>query len=131
MDLKTSLETTLKRIKDYFYPPERSIYVVKEGTFKGEWLVPVSYTPGHTVFFSLPDKHVRTVPNTEVASGLQNKILEIVDVLPKGVYNTCLEEYKLKLKQDDNTPDRRQQYPSPGLLGGKQHRKASSKLKRD
>ena len=131
MVLKTSLKTILTKIKDKFYPPERNIYVVREGTFKGEWLVPVSFTPGFTVFFSLPDKHIRTIPNEEIDKGIKNKIIDLVETLPKGVYNTCLAEYKLKLKQDDDASNRRQQHPSSGVLGSKQHRKASNKFKRN
>jgi hypothetical protein len=130
MALKT-LQRALQRIKDYFYPLERSIYVVKEGTFKGEWLVPVAFIPGHTVFFSLPDRHIRTIPNQEVEEGIKKNILNLVEILPKRVYNTCLAEYKLKLKQDDDALNRRKQHPTQGVLDRKQHRKTSSKFKRD
>jgi len=125
-----ALKTLLKRIKEYFYPPERSIYVVKEGVYKGEWLVPVAFGPGITVFFSLPDKQIRDIPNTEIQEGLEKNIIDLVDNLPKGVYNVCLEEYKLKLKQNDNSPDRRQQYPAQSVLDRKQRRQASNKFKR-
>jgi hypothetical protein len=126
---KTGLKTILTRIKEYFYPPERSIYVVREGTFKGEWLVPVAFVPNHTIFFSLPDKHIRTIPNTEVEEGVNKNILDLVEILPKRVYNTCLAEYKLKLKQEnDNALNRRQQHPTQGVLGSKQRRKTTSKL---
>lgn len=125
------LKTIISRIKRHFYPPERSIYVVREGTLKGEWLVPVAFPPGETVFFSLPDRHIRHIPNKEIQEGLKNKIIDLVEILPKDVYNTCLAEYQLKLKQNDNTPDRRQQHPTPGVLYRQQHRQASSKFKRD
>jgi len=120
------LKTIISRIKRYFNPPERSIYVVREGTYKGEWLVPVAFPPGETVFFSLPDRHIRHIPNKEVQEGLKNKIIDLVEILPKNVYNTCLAEYQLKLKQNDNTPDRRQQHSSQSVLDRKQHRKTSN-----
>jgi hypothetical protein len=135
MDLKT----TVRKIKELFTSKNRRLYVVLEGSYKGEWLVPVSYGPGQIVFFSLPDKHIRIIPSKEVEKGLQNKILDIVDILPKKVYNTCLAEYELKIKQDaqnvntkqNNTPDRRKQHPSSSVLGSKQHRQAINKLQRN
>jgi len=129
--IRMVLKTSLKKIKDFFFPKERSIYVVLDGVYKGEWLVPVSYIPDHTVFFSLPDRHIRTIPNKDVQFGLQNKILEVVDILPKNIYNNCIEEYKFKLKQDDNALNRRQQHPTQGVLDRKQRRKTFNKFKRN
>ena len=123
------LKTILNKIKSFFFPKERSIYVVLQGVYKGEWLVPVSFLPGQTVFFSLPDRHIRTIPNNEIETGLQNKIIDLVDVLPKKVYNSCLAEYKHKLKQDDDIINRRQQHPTSGVLDRQQRRQASSKFK--
>jgi len=122
------LKTILNKIKSFFFPKERSIYVVLQGVYKGEWLVPVSYGPGVTVFFSLPDRHIRTIPNSEIESGLKNKILDLVDVLPKSVYNSCIKEYNLKLKQDDDALNRRKQHATSSVLDRKQRRKASSEL---
>jgi hypothetical protein len=122
-----ALRTILTKIKSLFAPKERSIYVVKEGQYKGEWLVPVAFGPGITVCYSLPDKYIREIPNTEIESGLQNKVLDLVDILPKDVYNVCLEDYKQHLKkQNDNPPDRRQQHSSQSVLDRKQHRKTSN-----
>jgi hypothetical protein len=125
------LKTSLTKIKDYFFPKERRIYAVLQGTYKGELLVPVSFVPDYTVFFSLPDRHIRTIPNKEIQLGLQNKVLEVVETLPKTIYNNCLEEYKYKLKQDDDALNRRKQHPTQGVLDSKQHRQTSSKFKRN
>jgi len=130
VQIRMVLRTSLVKIKNFFFPKERSIYAVLQGSYKGEWLVPVSYIPDHTVFFSLPDRHIRTIPNKEIQLGLQNKILEVAEILPKNIYNNCLEEYKLKLKQDDDALNRRQQHPTQGVLDSKQHRKTSNKFKR-
>ena len=129
--IRMVLRTSLAKIKNFFFPRERSVYAVLDGDYKGEWLIPVSYIPNHTVFFSLPDRHIRTIPNKDVQFGLQNKILEVAEVLPKKIYNNCLEEYKLKLKQDDDALNRRKQHPTQGVLDRKQHRKSSSKFERD
>ena len=126
-----ALKTIIAKIKDYFFPRERQVYAVLQGIYKGELLVPVSFVPDYTVFFSLPDRHIRTIPNKEVQLGLQNKVLEVVETLPKNIYNNCLEEYKFKLKQDDDALNRRKQHPTQGVLDSKQRRKTSSKLKRN
>jgi len=62
------------------------------------------------VFFSLPDKFIREIAAKDFDWGIQNKILEPVDVLPKKVYNVCIAEYNLKAtdEQKNNALNRRE-----------------------
>lgn len=113
------LATIVKRLKLFFSPKNRLIYVVLEGTFKGEWLVRVKEEKDYIVFFSLPDKHIRLVKKSDFTWGIANKVLEVVDVLPKSVYNVCVAEYNLKKTDVDlnNTLNRREQHLASHTLG--------------
>lgn len=108
------VSTLIKKFKLLFLPKKRRIYVVLEGRYKGEWLVQVN----QEVFFSLPDKHVRNIPLKDFEWGLQNKVLEPVDVLPKRVYNVCVAEYNYKATDvgQNHTLNRREQHPTPDSL---------------
>lgn len=102
------LVTIIKKLKLFFLPKYRRIYVVLEGRLKGEWLLKVKEEKESIIFFSLPDKHIRTIKNTDFAWGVTNKVVEVVDVLPKSIYNVCIAEYNLKKTDVDfnNTTNR-------------------------
>lgn len=116
--IKLQKEPLIERVKAWvkltFLPRERRIYVVLHGRYKGEWLVKVS----EGVYFSLPDKYIRKMPQKEFEWGIKNKVLEAVDVLPKGVYNVCLAEYNLKVtdEQYNNALNRREQHLTQNTL---------------
>ena len=107
--------TLIKKLKLLLLSKKRRIYVVLEGHYKGEWLVRVNKDS----FISLPDKYIRNVTLKDFEWGLQNKVLEPVDVLPKGVYNVCIAEYNLKATdvQQNYTPNRRKQHSTSDSLG--------------
>jgi hypothetical protein len=100
----------LKLLKIRFLPKNRRLYVVLEGKYKGEWLLLIKSTEKEDTYFSLPDKYIRVIPKTEFVWGLSRKVLEVVDVLPKSVYNVCLAEYNYTAtdEQRNNTINRRE-----------------------
>jgi hypothetical protein len=102
--------TILTKLKLRFLSKQRRIYAVLEGKYKGEWLLKIKQDKENIIFFSLPDKNIRTIPTVDYEWGLQNKVLEPVDVLPKLVYNVCLAEYNLKATdvQKNNALNRRE-----------------------
>ena len=108
------MDSILKKLKLLFLPKSRRIYVVLHGRYKGEWLVRIK----DDVFFSLPDKYVRNISKKDFNWGLQNKVLEPVDVLPKAIYNVCLAEYNIKAtdEQRNNALNRWEQHDSPDSL---------------
>ena len=110
--------TIIKKLKLFFLPKHRHIYVVLNGKLKGEWLVQVKKTEEETTFFSLPDKYVRVISTKDLEWGFNNKVLEPVDVLPKSIYNVCVAEYNLKATDDqrNNAFNRREQHTSPDSL---------------
>jgi len=79
----------------------RDILFVRHGVHKGEFLVEVDIdtTTDTRIFLGLPDKNIHKVKNSEVVNGLKNKVLLIVEKLPRAVYNVCLKEYKLLLSE--------------------------------
>ena len=104
------MERILRQIKLFFTPKNRHIHVVLEGKLKGEWLVEMKRDEKEITFFSLPDKYIRTVPIKDYTWGLQNKVIERVDALPKQVYNTCVAEYNYKITDVNNPSNRRKQH---------------------
>ena len=115
--MKTRTATVIKKLKLFFTPKRRHIYVVLEGTLKGEWLVQVKSDEKEITFFSLPDKHVRNIPHKDFEWGIANKILEPVDVLPESIYNVCIAEYNHRITDvKHNNSNRRQQHSTPDTL---------------
>ena len=108
--------------------PERTLYVVTEGTYKGDWLVKVKPGPEESVYMVLPDKEARIIPNKDFEWGLANKVIEVVDVLPKAVYNVCLANFgQTKTNaQRSNTASRRQQHSPQDSLDSQQYRETVS-----
>jgi hypothetical protein len=45
-------------------------------------------------FLTLPDMTIREIPYDKFEFGLTNKIVDIVEKLPKDVYETCCAQYK-------------------------------------
>lgn len=118
----------LNKIKQLIYPKNRRLLLVLDGAYKGEWLVQVTKTFDHTVFFSLPDKIERIIPDKDLTWGLKNNVLEVVDVLPKKVYNVCIAEYENA--KHTNIINRREQRSTPRALGRKEYKDALSEFAR-
>jgi hypothetical protein len=113
-----TVSTLIKKLKLLLLPEKRRIYVVLEGKLKGEWLVKVKDSAEESIYFSLPDKYIRTINNKDIDFGLKNKIIEPVDVLPERVYNVCVAEYNHKATdvKQNNALNRREQHASPDSL---------------
>lgn len=73
--------------------------MVCNGTHRGEFLVEVDREKDMHIFLGLPDKVIHRVKQKDVERGLKEKVLQVVEKLPKAVYNVCLEEYKLILSE--------------------------------
>lgn len=117
------------RIKLLLLSKNRRVYLVLDGSYKGEWLIQVSKTFGHSVFFSLPDKFERIIPDKDIQWALQNKVIVPVDVLPKKVYNVCVAEYEHAKR--NNTSDRRQQRATSRSLDRQKYKDTLSELQGD
>ena len=117
---------TIRKLRYKLTPEDRHIFVVLDGTFKGEWLVRMHKLPNASVYLSLPDKIERIIPDKDIEWGLANKVIDRAGILPKKVYNVCKAEYENAKR--NNTPDRRKQRSAPSSLGSKQHEQTSVEL---
>lgn len=131
----TALKKTTIAIKKRFFP-ERALYVVTDGIYKGEWLIRIKPGPVESVYMALPDNFTRVIPNKDFNWGLANKVIEVVDVLPEPVYNVCLANYGHRKQpstdvQRSNSFNRREQHSAPDPLDRQQYRATIGKFKRN
>jgi len=75
-------------------PVRRGFYAVMGGTYGGEFLVYIKENKDLYTFISLPEKKVLDVPKDAFKRGIDNKILDFIDTLPKRVFYTVENEYK-------------------------------------
>jgi len=81
----------------------RRIYAVREGSYKGHFLVFVSETGDDLNFLILPDNDVMSVPKDEFVEGVNKKIVDYIQKLPNNVYEICCAQYnESKAKSDIN-----------------------------
>lgn len=127
--IRTVITNLVIKFKLKFFAANRRVYLVTDGSYKGEWLVQVSKTIGHTVFFSLPDKYERVIPDKDITWGIANKVIIPVDVLPKRIHNVCLAEYEYSKHADSS--NRRKQYTPSRSLDRKKYKDTLNELTRD
>lgn len=80
-------------------PRPRGIYAVNSGQYIGEFLVYMETKDDLHIFLSLPKMLKRYVPDKSFKVGLKQKILVIVEVLPKDVYTVCKQQYEQTYKK--------------------------------
>ena len=75
------------------HPKKRYVYAITGGVYLGELFVFIKKTDLEYSFLSLPDMKIRSVPLEKFDFGLKEKIIDIVQKLPKNVYDTCIKQY--------------------------------------
>ena len=75
------------------HPKKRFIYAITGGYYLGELFVYIETKNSEHSFLSLPDMKIRNVPLEKFEFGLKEKIIDIVQKLPKNVYDTCIKQY--------------------------------------
>lgn len=75
------------------HPKAGTIYAITKGTYLGELFVFIENKSDQHFFLSLPDMKIRTVPSSKFKLGLDNKIIDIVERLPRKVFNVCKMQY--------------------------------------
>ena len=104
------LKTLLDGIKNTLSPPHpknRVLYAVTGGTYLGEFFIYMEKQDNVYYFLSLPDMYIRSVPKDDLVTGIGTWVLELVEQLPVGVYDTCKEEYTKQaetLGTDEDVP---------------------------
>lgn len=103
---KVNLEFINKLIKKNYKkaPKSREVYAIVTGAFVGEMLVYCKKDQDNYFFLSIPKNVNRTIPIDKFHFGVDNKIAEYVDTLPKKVYNTCFKQYEYNISKSKMTP---------------------------
>ena len=96
-------------LKDFFakkHHRARYVYAITGGVFLGEMftLMEKNKSSREYIFLSLPDMHHRTVSYEKFKFGLENKIIDIVEKIPRDVYDTCKKQYEINLKAVKTSP---------------------------
>jgi hypothetical protein len=76
------------------HPIKGYAYAITTGTYAGQIFVYVETTKGEHGFLSLPEMVIRNVPEDKFKFGLNTKIIDIVERLPKNIYTMCTKQYR-------------------------------------
>jgi len=75
------------------HPKKRYIYAVTAGYYLGELLVYMETVDSYYKFLSLPTMIVRDIPTDKFNSGIENKIVDVVEKIPNKVFKVCRLQY--------------------------------------
>ena len=75
------------------HPRQRYIYAVTGGRYLGELLVYIKTNKDSHCFLSLPEMNTRDIPVEKFNFGVEEKIVDVVEKLPRQVYNVCKLQY--------------------------------------
>jgi hypothetical protein len=84
----------LSFLKKKTHPRQRYIYAVTAGAYLGELLVYIDTETSTHNFLSLPEMHIRKIPTEKFYLGIEQGIVDVVEKLPRKIYNTCKLQYK-------------------------------------
>jgi hypothetical protein len=77
----------------YRHPRKRYMYAVTGGKYLGELLVYCSSNESDHCFLSLPLMKNRFIPKEKLNFGITEKIVEVVEKIPRRVYKVCVAQY--------------------------------------
>jgi hypothetical protein len=86
------LKHLLQRL-DKTTPQIRGAYAVNTGQYVGEFFVFIGQDKDNYLFLSLPKMQKRAVPRSNFTHGITNKILTLVERLPKNIHMVCVAAY--------------------------------------
>lgn len=89
------------------------LYAVHTGSYAGEMLLYIKQEKNTCCFLSIPNLINRNIDNPVVIRGIEGKILQYVENVPKYVLKTSIKQYNYNEKANN----RRQQPNSPNFLG--------------
>jgi len=102
---QSPLNYLLKKFKINTNKPKlRGIYAVTGGDYIGECYVfiPDKKTDEDYCAFVLPDVGTKYIKINDVETGIEKKILDLIDILPKDVYNICIKEFEHRYEINQN-----------------------------
>lgn len=84
------------------HPKKRYIYAVTGGIYLGELLVYMDASQTDYCFLSLPIMKNRLIPREKFDFGISEKVVDVIEKLPRKVYNVCKAQFTKNIK-DGNT----------------------------
>jgi len=84
------------------HPQKQFIYAITGGIYLGELLVYMATNNNVHKFLSLPKMINRNIPTEKFKFGIDQKIVDIVEKLPKNVYKTCIQQFNKNEKEYSN-----------------------------
>lgn len=88
--------------KLFQHPKKRFIYAITGGKYLGELLAYITQDENNYCFLSLPQMKNRVIPKDKFTFGLKEKIVDVVEKMPRRVFFVCYLQYK-KNVEDGNT----------------------------
>ena len=93
MKVLQKLFNGIKTLLSENHPKTRQLYAVTGGKYLGECFLYIKTESEDIHFLSLPSMESRVVTAEKFKYGLENKILDPIEVIPTDVYNLCTEHY--------------------------------------
>jgi hypothetical protein len=100
---------------------KRKIFAVREGSYKGNFIVCVNVSEDRYDFLMLPHNESISISRDDFDTGLKNKIVDVIEKLPHNVYEICCAQYN-ESKAKDNI-NRLKQPPAPSSVDCGEHKK--------
>lgn len=76
------------------HPKKGCVYAITAGKFLGELFVFVEKKSETFMFLSLPTMTIRDVPVDKFELGLKERIIDIVERLPRDIFSICIKQYR-------------------------------------
>jgi hypothetical protein len=83
------------------HPHKRRVYAVVGGKYLGEILIYISTSADSYNFLIVPHMKNRSIPVEKFQFALTERIVDVIDKLPRYVYNVCKLQY-IKNVEDNN-----------------------------
>lgn len=99
MLLQEIIQTTINKLSKH--PKKRYIYAVTGGKLLGELLVYINSNKDTHSFLSLPIMKNRAIPIDKFDFGIKERIVDVVEKIPKNIYSVCIKQYNKNI-EDDN-----------------------------
>jgi hypothetical protein len=75
-------------------PYKRQLFAVTTGDYVGEMLAFMQTKDNDHIFLSVPKLVIRSIPIDKFKFGLDNSIVELVEVLPRNVFKLLEQQFK-------------------------------------
>jgi hypothetical protein len=74
------------------------VYAITGGRYLGEFFVFIEKTGKDYQFLSIPSMETRVVPYIKCKSGVEDKVMDLVEILPADVFKVCTAQYRKNKK---------------------------------